>query len=201
MHHVKAVLDVLCAYYLHQGEPRKMNPVQISVYTDGLQGFAPAALESAARRWMQTSRFFPALSDLLEILQPKVDTQTAGHLAWACVERAIRSAGAYRGATFEDGRIGEAIRQTFGSWGGACAFDVDSPGWAIRRQTFLSIFGSLLHRGIPPVTLRGIAIGEPMVIAALPSLPIPKQLEASMEPISHADAVKTLASVGMLPSK
>ena len=201
MKHVRSTLKVLCDYYCsNEGKPRQMNPVQITVYVDGLKDFSADELEAAARQWMKDSKWFPALSDLLNLLVPKVDSQTAGHLAWACVEKAIRQAGVYRGATFEDGRIGEAVRQTFGSWGGACVFDVDSPGWAIRRQTFLSIFGSLMGRGLPPVTLPGLQVSTPLVVEALPSLPVPKQLDTHYEPPTHQEAVAVLKRVGMLPA-
>lgn len=205
--HVESTLRVLREYYCDKdGRPRVLNPVQITVYTDGLMRFTPDQLEAAARQWMKGSKWFPALSDLLEILEPKLDTTTASHLAWACVERAIRQAGVYRGATFEDGRIGQAVRETFGTWATACSFDVDSPGWAIRRQTFLSIFGSLVPRALPPVTLTGIGrANEPMLIAALEALPMPKSLAAPHEydgrPATHEEAVAALRRVGMLPGQ
>ena len=199
--HVSATLRVLCSYYCDKdGRPRVLNPVQVTVYTDGLLRFSAEQLELAARQWMKESKWFPALSDLLALLEPKADATTAGHLAWTCVERAIRQAGVYRGATFVDGRIGEAMRQTFGSWSTACNFDIDSPGWAIRRQTFLSIFESLRNRQIEPVTLPGIARADaPVLIPALELLPLPTGPSyGEIQPATHAEAVAALSRVGML---
>jgi hypothetical protein len=200
--HVEATLRVLREYYCDKdGRPRQMNPVQITVYTDGLLHFSAEQLETAARQWMKASKWFPALSDLLELLEPKADATTSGHLAWTCVERAIRTAGVYRGATFVDGRIGEAMRLTFGTWSTACNFDIDAPGWAIRRQTFLSIFESLRNRKIESVTLPGIARADsPALIPALELMPSPTgPTYGEIAPATHAEAVAALSRVGMLP--
>jgi len=174
---VEATLDVLCQYYRDKnGEPRRLGDVQIAVYLDGLVEFSPEQLEAACRQWMRESKWFPALSELRGLLVPAVDWTTAAMLAWTTLERAISRAGVYAGATFEDAAIGETTRQTFGSWEHACAYDRDSPGWAIKRQTFLAIFPHLaqnLHSA-EPVTLRGIAqLDRPALIAHVEGLPAP----------------------------
>lgn len=200
MTHVGRLLGTLCVYYPTQGRPHVMNDLQVEVYTAALARFTPEQLDAAGKQWMLTGKFFPALSELMGLLEPKVDASAAGHLAWACVESAIRRAGIYRGATFEDGRIGEAARLTFGSWATACNFDLDSPGWAIRRQTFLAVFSSLLPRALPPVTMGGLHRGEPLTIAALPALPIPHGTALLDDgPATHGQAVEALRRVGMLP--
>jgi hypothetical protein len=175
--HVRKTLEVLRQFYANrEGQPHQLNTVQVSVYLDGLARFGPEELEAAARAWMRDSAFFPRLSDLLNLLSPKVDVETLAQIAWARLEREIRRIGAYRGATFSDAAFGEAVRQTFGSWSAACRFDPDSPGWAIRRQTFMAIFKSLAHRAdLAPVTMPGLHRDQPPALIApsegMPALP------------------------------
>jgi hypothetical protein len=174
MNPVKAALDVLCQQYARNGEPHRLNDVQAVIYLDELSRFQATDIERAARQWMRQSRFFPAVSDLLDILEPKPDWPALSNLAWAHVCQAIRQAGAYRGATFVDASIGQAVKQTFGTWPAACAFDSDSPGFAIRRQTFLAIFPKCHEdwQDDPPMTLRGEhRDAVPMLIPALGGLP------------------------------
>ncbi len=176
---VAKVMDVICSFYGKNGEPVQMNAVQRAAYFDGLQEFSSQQLEAAAKQWIATSKWYPMLSDLRELIEPKVNWNSLGHLAWTTFERAIRRAGIYRGATFEDPAIGECVRQTFGSWPAACQYDTDSPGWAMRKQTFLAIFPDLASRATEPVTLRGLSTyDEPVLIAHVDGFPEPLKLAA-----------------------
>ena len=200
MTHPQMLLQTLCVFYPTQGRPHVMNDLQAEVYIAALSRFTPEQLDAAGKRWMLVGKFFPALSELLELLEPRVSAATEAHIAWASVERAIRQAGVYRGATFEDGRIGEAFRQTFGSWATACNFDIDSPGWAIRRQTFMAVFGSLASQAVPPVTVRGLRPEAPLLIPAPVGLSRPQLTDGAYDdgPATHAQAVAALRRVGML---
>lgn len=170
---VRQGLSVLRNYYAVNGKPQVLTDVQLAVYIDGLQRHSLGELEAAARTWMRQSAWFPKLSDLLGLMEgPTVSAEAAAHLAWTTFERSLRRAGAYRGATFMDGAIGETARQVFGSFAAACAFDLDSPGWAIRRQSFLAVYQTLHGRCPEPVTLRGIhPREEPLVIGHVEGLP------------------------------
>ena len=170
---VRQGMAVLRNYYAKDGKPHVLTDAQWAVYLDGLQRHSAGELEAAARLWMRQSKWFPALSDLLGLIDgATVTPEQAAHLAWTTFERACRSAGAYRGATFIDGAIGETARQVFGSFAAACQFDLDSPGWAIRRQSFLAVYQTLHGRCHEPVTLRGMHRHEtPLVIGHVPGLP------------------------------
>jgi len=172
--HVRQTLSVLRQYYAgRDGQPHQLNDVQATVYVDGLAGFSSEALEAAARTWMRQSAFFPRLSDLLSILDPPVDMDSLAHAAWARLEREIRRIGAYRSVQFADAAFGVAVRETFGGWPQACRFDVDSPGWAIRRQTFLAMFKAAVGRkNLEAVTLIGQHRDQaPALIGPLEGLP------------------------------
>jgi hypothetical protein len=176
---IRVVLTNLCDYYRDKNnQPRELSELQIAVYLDGLAEFSADALETAARVWMRKSRWFPALSDLRALLEePEPNWTELAHVAWTTFERAIGRAGIYSGVTFEDPAIGEAVRQAFGSWEHACSYDRDSPGWAIRRQTFLAVFPSVARKATTPVTLRGISrYDKPLLIAHVEGFPEPARL-------------------------
>lgn len=153
---VQKFLQKLCEFYPSQGRPHVMNDTQIEVYLSALSRFTPEQLDRAGKRVMLSSKFFPALSELLELLEPKTDSKALAELAWSSVLRALRSGGIYRGATFQTGAVGEAVRQVFGTWAAACSFDTDSAGWTVRRTAFLNVFPTLLNRPMGPVTLAGL---------------------------------------------
>jgi hypothetical protein len=195
----KQLIDYLRNYYAdREGRLRELNDVQWHAFTKGLAPFSVAEGRAAADAWIKRSKFFPALSELLELLHPVADSQAQAHLAWTTVERAIRSAGAYRGVTFVNGAIGETVKQVFGTWPMACQFDLDSPGWAIRRQTFLQVFPVMQARDHGrPVTLRGMGeIDAPMAVGAVVGLPAPTNRRALEDPaLTHGEAVKALADI------
>jgi hypothetical protein len=172
---VRKTLNVLRSCYANrEGQPHQLNEVQITVYLDGLSPFTPEELEAAARKWMASSPFFPRLSDLRHLLTPAVDADVLANQAWARLENDLRKVGTYRAVTFLDPVFGEAVRQTFGDWASAGNFQIDSPGWAIRRQTFISAFkSSLLRTDLPPtVTLSGRHHDRaPVVLPLLDGMP------------------------------
>ncbi len=176
---VQEILRILREYYGDRdGSPRVMNDVQIAMYLDGLVEFDSAELMAASRQWMATNKWWPMLSDLRDLLLPKSDTKALAHLAWTTFERAISRAGIYRGATFEDPAIGECVRQVFGTWDHACSYETDSPGWAMRKQTFIELFPMMLAQAKTPVTLRGLSpIDPPLVMRHVEGFPAPEALE------------------------
>jgi hypothetical protein len=193
-------LGVLANFYGTGGKRHELNDVQAAVYAKALSGFDASALMAAAERHMAESVFFPKLSELLDLLRPKVDDKALALMAWTTVEQALRRGGIYRGAHFAQGAIGEAFRQTFGSWQSACQFDTDSPGWAIRRQTFLGIFPAIAARPCAPVTMRGLHSGEPYQVPLLAGLPSPLALPESVDtveegPIGREDAKRLVDSI------
>lgn len=140
---------------------------------------------------------FPALGTWLRLLGAgTLDVDAAAHLAWTTFEQSLRRAGAYRGATFVDGAIGETARQVVGSWPAACAFDVDSPGWAIRRQSFLAVYPTFHGRVSGPVTLGGLHAHEtPVVIGHVEGLPLLDAAPEEDRELTTAEATAALTRV------
>lgn len=195
---VNAGLAVLKNYYAKDGKPHVLNDVQVAAYVDHLAPYSAAALETACKRWIATSKWFPAVSDLLEILRgPVLDEKAQAQLAWTTFERALRRAGVYAGATFANGAIGETARQVFGSWALACQFDLDSPGWTLRRQSFLALYPGIAARSEgQPVTLRGIAeIAEPVLIGPVAGLPLLPAAAPMDGPVGRLEAEKLVGDI------
>lgn len=193
-------LRVLRNFYARDGNPYVLNDVQVSAYLDGLAPFSAAEFEAASRVWMRRSKWFPALSELLEILRgPEVDPAIQAVLAWAAVDAAVRQVGAYRGVQFADPAVGECVLQVFGSWRRACAFDFDSAGWASRRQQFVGLFPTIARRGFAcSPTLGGLhRDATPALIPHVEGLETPARLTAAdTAPLSRDEARQALAAIG-----
>lgn len=175
---IRAVMDGLCGYYRDRNnQPRELADVQKAAYLQGLAEFPAEQLQLAAMAWIRQSRWFPAVSDLRTLLIPPApDWKSLALLAWTTFERAIGRAGVYRGVTFADPAIGECVRQTFGTWEHACSYERDSPGWTVRRQTFLALFPHIAERATEVVTLPGLGHGKhdtPLLIGPVEGMPDP----------------------------
>jgi hypothetical protein len=197
---IRKGLDVLRSYFANaKGDPHAITDVQLSVYLDGLARFTPAEFEAASRAWMRKSRWFPFLSDLLELMAgPEVDIATQASLAWAAVERAIPRIGAYASVQFADPAIGECVRQVFGSWPRACSLDPDGPAWAGRRKQFMELYPAIARRALRvSPTLVGLHRGTaPALIPHVEGLSMPTQLTSGdAGPVSRGDAPELLAAI------
>lgn len=196
---VLQTLDVLRAYYAdREGNPYPLNDVQLTVYLDALHSCEPSKLEAAARRWMQQSRWFPKVSDLLETLHEGPTLADEALFAWAAVERAVRSVGAYRAVQFADAAIGETVRQVFGSWPRACGFDYDSPGWHERREMFLRLYPVILRRSPSSPVLAGMHGGAPALVGHIEGLSAPGDAGKLNAPLSREESATALASIAEL---
>lgn len=166
MSHVAKVLDTLCKHYARpDGTPHALNDTQGALYISLLEKYPHEALTGAAVQWIQTSRFFPAISDLVGILDPVRDPKTLAALAWSEVEKLTRRVSGYDSVLFEDPVLGEAVKRTFGTWTRATTMDQNDPMWASRRNVFLSIYPALLAQPpSEPVRVNGIGgIGRELV--------------------------------------
>lgn len=146
MNHVKAVLDTLCKHYARpDGTPHVLNETQGAFYVSLLDKFSHEVLAAAAIRWMETSRFFPAISDLIGLIEPTIDPKTQANVAWSELEAtARRFSNSYRSVQFDDPVLGECVKRVFGSWSRLVLMDTNDPMWASRKNLFLSIYPALM---------------------------------------------------------
>lgn len=194
----KTVIDALRKHYARDGKDYVLNEIQLAFYTKALLPYQPSEGQDAVQRAIAASKYFPAVSELLALLRgPELSPEAQAQLAWTTFERALARAGAYNGVTFEDGAIGETVRQVFGGWWQACQFDLDSPGWAIRRQSFLALYPHLASRVTGEVMFRGLSERyQPVRIASnRPQITPGRAIGPSDGPTSHSEAVAILADI------
>lgn len=145
---VRQELSTVRNYYADKdGTPYPMNDAKWAVYCAGLAPFSADKVRAAAHRWMQESKWFPALSDLIAILRPKADYEALALLAWSTVERATRAHGAYATVQFENPAVGQTVQEVFGSWPTACSQEIGSFEFGAKRKAFLAIFPVMMQRG------------------------------------------------------
>lgn len=197
-------LDALRAYYGRDGVKHPMNDVQISVYSNALLPFDATAFQAACQQVMRELKWFPALCELLAILDPTPDPKAAAALAWSELEALTRrQSNSYRGVVFADPVMGEAVKRTFGTWARAVLMDQNDSQWQTRRNVFLSIYPSLLanppHQD--PVLLPGHVQDralEPYVALATKTgtkaLPPPDQSKAVMREVARRFSALTSSS-------
>lgn len=187
------VLHLLREQYGKQGELYPLTDVQIATYMDRWQKIDPVALNAAALRWIDTSRFFPAVSDLLGMFA--VSEKAEAELAWAVFERLLRQVGVYHGVKFAGNasRLGETVRQVFGSWVQACQYETDSAGWHGRKQAFLALYPVV--QVDTAVTLGGLHEGKPVVCGAIQGIPDRPALPPANKSLTRSEAKELLGTL------
>lgn len=107
--------------------------------------------------------FYPTPGQLRRFVEPNVDD--AAVLAWASLERAAETVGAWASLEVSDPLAAEALRVAFGSWPQFCAFE-DGPARSIKRQEFLAAYRDSARRPHPdhPVVLIGLCPPHPEAV-------------------------------------
>ena len=101
-------------------------------------------------------QFAPKLADLKKLIEGS--TQTQGMRAWAKVETAMRSVGAYRSVAFDDPLIHVVVNE-MGGWTTLCRTQVDELPFKARE--FERRYASYrLRREVPPFAPRLIGESE-----------------------------------------
>lgn len=95
----------------------KLSKFTIEIYWKGLQRFDIAAIETAIQRHIsradKEAAFMPKVSDLTIMLEGRTGDQSA--VAWAKVDRALRSVGTWADVVFDDALIHRVIEE-MGGW-------------------------------------------------------------------------------------
>lgn len=100
-------------------------------------------------------RTFPTAADIRSYIETRVED--AALIAWAALDQAARSAGAWSSVVVEDPAAAEALVLVFGDWPRFCAYE-EGPALAQRRQEFLAAYrvAQARPRTTAPVTLAGL---------------------------------------------
>lgn len=115
-----------CAVY----DRKPMEALAVKLYWNLLSKFSLAEVQTALGRHMETSKFFPKPSELIELIDGGEDEQSM--LAWSKVMEAVRNNGHYRVPQFDDTAIGRAI-SAIGGWRTFCMIEIDQLAFTERR--------------------------------------------------------------------
>jgi|SRR6185437_1357447 len=135
-----------------------LSPGLKALYWQGLAKFDFIAVQQAAMRHLQnpdTGKFMPKIADFVQMIDGT--TQDSALMAWAKVDKAVRSIGPYQDVVFDDAIIHRVI-QDMGGWI-ALGMKGDAE-WPFIAREFENRYRAFKSRGeIPdyPHKLIGIA--------------------------------------------
>ncbi len=110
---------------------KPMSETALAVYWETLRGYDIASIKAAARRHVEDPEcgtWMPKPADLIRHLRRPVRSPL---MAWAEVEHAMMSVGAYRSVQFLDGTT-NAVIADMGGWPWLCGQNLDEP-WTQRE--------------------------------------------------------------------
>lgn len=115
----------------------------LQMYFNGLINYSIEEVEQAINLHMQDSdrgRFFPKIADFSHKLQKQVlSAEERAEIAWAELERKIRTEGSYGSLELED-KVAIAAVKGFTSWKDLCMMNTDKMTWA--KKEFMSLYGT-----------------------------------------------------------
>lgn len=155
----KSFIERLAAVYAFYG--KEFNRQILSVWWGALRSYDDAAVADALNRHATDpdhGQFLPKPADLVRLMSGS--TQDAALVAWANVERAIRSVGIYQSVVFDDA-ITHAVINDMGGWVKLCGITEDE--LPFRAKEFENRYRGYRTRGhleTYPRHLPGLAEGQ-----------------------------------------
>lgn len=155
-----SLLTGLSDYYKSE-----ISKTTLALYWQGLKQYDYEAIEKAA--WAHTQspdeagRWMPKISDLTKALQGRTVDQAS--LAWAKVDRAVRTVGIYHDVAFDDALIHRVI-QDIGGW--IKLNQLDDKEWPFIEKRFVTVYqGYRMQADAPdyPDRLIGLANAQNQV--------------------------------------
>ena len=118
--------------------------------------FGMDKIEEAIKKHLATSRFFPKISELLDLLQGTGENELADRasLAWDEFINGMEMVGRYQSVRFTD-KIVNAIVHEWGGWESVCSLEWDDLKY--KRGEFVSLYRALAKRD--PKTLPQKCVG------------------------------------------
>jgi len=110
---------------------KPMSETALAIYWETLRKYDIASIRAAGRRHVEDPErgtWMPKTADLIRYLRPSARPPL---MAWAEVEHAMMSVGAYRSVQFLDGTI-NAVIADMGGWPWLCRQNLDEP-WTQRE--------------------------------------------------------------------
>jgi hypothetical protein len=147
---------VVGAVYGFYRKDRDLTPVTMRMWFEALRAFELATVRAAFTAHMRNpdiGQFLPMPADLVKLIEG--GSNDAALIAWARVDRAVRTVGPYRSVVFDDPLIHYAI-DNLGGWihlGGLA-----EEAWPFARNQFVALYrGARMRNPQHPSRLIGIA--------------------------------------------
>lgn len=137
---------------------KSMSPVALALWWNALQPYDLSAVRQGLSRHMQnpdTGQFIPKPADVIKFIGGT--TQDGALLAWAKVDRALRSVGTYRSVAFDDPII-HAVIMDMGGWVGLGS--KDEREWPFVAKEFENRYRGYRQRDLPSFSRWLVGIAE-----------------------------------------
>ena len=124
---------------------RQLSEIILGVYWDGLSKYDLADINRAVHLHLENpdgGQFFPKISDISRHIGG--GNADRALVAWAKVDKAMRTIGTYRSIVFDDSVI-HAVIQDMGGWIGFGRHDMSE--WSFRQNEFVKRYRGYMERG------------------------------------------------------
>lgn len=148
--------QLLVAVYDFYGKP--LSRFAIAIWSEAMRPFDPVAVRDAFSRHCTNpdgGQWLPKPADIVRLLQG--GSKDAAQVAWAKVDRALRSVGTHRSVVFDDPLIHLCIAD-LGGW--ARLGQVNEQDWPFLANRFETLYRGYRLRAQPPAwqpLLHGLA--------------------------------------------
>ncbi len=122
----------------------------IKIYFEVLKQFKVEDIKKALLKHIQTSKFFPKPSEIIEIIAPKKDLNLNAEIAWNSLLEGITSHGYYYSVQFDDPIIHSVIR-SMGGW--QKVSDREQDNW--MHKDFIETYKILSKKDSHPESITG----------------------------------------------
>ena len=139
-------LTVVAALYNHSISSEVMK-----IYYEVLKQFEIKDIKKALARHVETSKFFPKPSEIIEIINPPEDLDLKAEGAWLKLREGIREHGYYNSIEFDDPVIHSVIR-SMGGW--PRVSDREQDTW--MKKEFIDTYKILLRKDSHPERILGV---------------------------------------------
>lgn len=128
-----------------------------TVYFEALADLDLATVQAAIAASTRACRFMPKAVEIRDLAEGSADDRA--QRAWAQLQQAAKSCGAYTSIRVEDPATVLALERTFGTWVAFCTVELEPPMVAAKRKEFLANYRIAQRQPVeqPRLCLPGLA--------------------------------------------
>lgn len=130
---------------------KELSKSVMALYLEALQPYADADIVGACTTAIRTLKFFPRVSDFVDIIEGDPESKAA--VAWATLIKAMEDHGHYHTVAFQDGAIMSAVN-AMGGWTRICEYTYEELNY--RQKEFDRLYRQFSRPGqVHPDRLMG----------------------------------------------